>query len=83
VVVDERRPQIGDIAMPGDVVEHEVAQVRGVSDGDLDDEVVAAGHDEDRDGFRELGHVLPEPVDRLADLRVQPYVDESLNRAAQ
>lgn len=51
VLVDERGAYVGDVGVLGDVVEHEPLQVAGVSHGDQDQEVVAAGDHEQRQGL--------------------------------
>lgn len=51
VLVDERGAYVGDVGVLGDVVEHELLQVAGVSHGDQDQEVVAAGDHEQRQGL--------------------------------
>ncbi len=83
VFEDQPRLDVGDLGARREVCHHQVAQVIGVTGGDVDEVVVRAGHVIEGDRLRERQRVLAEAVDQVSIVDGEPHADERLNGAAE
>lgn len=65
----------------GDVIEHEGFQGPSRGHRDLNEEIIAAGDDEDGHDVVESGHQVPELLDGFSGFGLQPHGDDRLNAA--
>jgi len=83
VLEDEVRLDAGDLGAAREGVHGQVAQVVGVADPNVHEEVVLPGHVVDPDRLPEGKGVLPEAPDLLAGVTSQTHEDEGLDGDAE
>jgi hypothetical protein len=76
VLVNDRGVDVGHFGPFGQPVDHKRVERGGVRNGDMEEEVVATGDDEDADGFGELVRPVAESLDVLARRRTDADGDQ-------
>jgi hypothetical protein len=82
VLIDDAGADVGDFGALGELVDNEGVKVLVASDGDVQEEVLVAGDDEDAQGLGQLRGPVAERLKHLAFGRPDADRDESLDGPA-
>ena len=80
---DQLGLRVADDGVHVEVLEHEVAQLRGRGDGDVQQVVVLAADVQDAEHPRHVGEHLVEARDVVAVVAAEPDLDHGLDRVAE